>query len=104
METQLHRQLMELSYTEHRAKRTPGQPTYTLDLEQFANAIDEAFAYGLIYALDAVSNAGYEDAKRERIRKHIDHGGACLNDILQKYLRETPEVLQTLNQMRVIEE
>lgn len=96
-------QLQQLGHT-GQTSTAQGGPTYTLTADQLAHAIDEAFATGKLYVLEAIGNAGYAPEKTQRILDHVDHGGAALNDILQKYLMSTPELQKTMQELRIIQE
>lgn len=96
-------ELQALGHTDQLATPTE-QPTVTLDLGQLANMLDEAYALGRAYTLDAVTAAGYSNSKRDRIREYTDHAGGALNDILVKYATRSREYAQALDRLRIIQE
>ena len=103
MKNAFQAQLQTLGHTDQSATPTDA-PTVTLDLNQLANLLDEAYALGRAYTLEAVTEAGYSTSKRDRIQEATCHAAGALNDILVKYAKESREYSQALNQLRVIPE
>lgn len=64
---------------------------WTLSTNDLAQLQEKAFNLGVTYALQAITDAGYNTQKRQRVREHLAHEGNALNEHLAAVLLLTAQ-------------